>query len=180
MNQASLKPVVQRVLQEYVLPRDGVHGVSHWARVLENGWKLAAETGANPRVVGLFAVLHDSRRLNEGHDPQHGPRAAEFTAVLRGERFHSMLCDLSDDEFSLLYRACYDHTHAKTHPDVTVQTCFDADRLDLGRVNVTPHPSRLCTDVAKRPEVIKWADGRGAFHVLPEFVRSDWGLEIAV
>ena len=29
-------------------------------------------------VVQLFAVLHDSRRLSEATDPDHGPRAAEF------------------------------------------------------------------------------------------------------
>ncbi|QDU27653.1 hypothetical protein ETAA8_27420 [Anatilimnocola aggregata] len=168
-----LAPIVRRVLQDYLLPLDGFHGVSHWARVLENGLRLAEETGANARVVSLFAVLHDSQRENEGHDPQHGPRAAEFAAQLHGQLF-----ELPAAEFALLYRACYDHTHALTHPEITVQTCFDADRLDLGRVNITPHVSRLCTDVAKRPAVLKWADDRAGSRTVPEFVQQSWGLEV--
>ena len=79
----------------------------------------------------------------------------------------------------MLQRACQGHTHERTHPDVTIQTCWDADRLDLGRVGITPHPSRLCTEVAKRPDILKWADGRGAFEVVPLFVFEEWGIEIA-
>jgi uncharacterized protein len=173
MTPRELAPLVRHVLSQYELPLDGYHGVSHWARVLENGHKLAAATGANLRVVSLFAVLHDSQRQNEGHDPQHGPRAAHSLRLLRGSWF-----ELADDEFALLYRACHDHTHALTHADITVQTCFDADRLDLGRVGVTPHVSRLCTDMAKRPEVLKWADGRGCSRFVPPFVVEEWQINV--
>jgi len=74
----NLKPVLNAILEDYALPLGGDHGVAHWARVLENGLRLAEETGANVEVVSLFAVLHDSRRINEVTDPEHGPRAAEF------------------------------------------------------------------------------------------------------
>ena len=37
----NLPLVVQAVLDEYALAWDGDHGVSHWARVLENGLRLA-------------------------------------------------------------------------------------------------------------------------------------------
>jgi uncharacterized protein len=169
----TLKPILQAILDYYGLPIDGHHGVAHWARVLENGLKLAQQTKANVDVVSLFAIFHDSRRLNDGSDPEHGPRAAKFAAELRGRVF-----ELADDEFQLLYRACEGHTHERTHPDVTIQTCWDADRLDLGRVGVTPHPSRLCTDAAKQPKMIKWADGRATFGMVPAFVLDDWGIEL--
>ncbi len=165
--------VLKTVLEEYALPLNGDHGVAHWARVLENGLRLSSETGANVEVVQLFAVLHDSRRQNEVTDPQHGPRAAEFALDLRGSVF-----DLEDHEFRLLFKACHGHTHERTHPDVTIQTCWDSDRLDLGRVGIMPHPSRLCTDAAKRPETIKWADGRASFGVVPRFVSDEWGIEL--
>ncbi len=165
--------VLKTVLEHYVLPWRGHHGVVHWARVLENGLRLAEETGANVEVVQLFAVLHDSRRQNEGTDPEHGPRAAEFAVELRGRVF-----DLPDQEFRLLHKACFGHTRERTHPNVTVQTCWDSDRLDLGRVGIMPHPSRLCTDIAKKPETIKWADGRASFGVVPEFVTDEWGIEL--
>jgi hypothetical protein len=34
--------------------------------VLENGLRIAQETGANEEVVSLFAVLHDSRHMVSG------------------------------------------------------------------------------------------------------------------
>lgn len=169
----NLKPILDAVLDEYVLEIDGVHGVTHWARVLENGRRLAAETGADLEVVSLFAVLHDSRRHNDHTDPDHGPRAATFCRRLRGELF-----ELGDHEFRLLQRACSGHTYELTHPDVTIQTCWDSDRLDLGRVGMTPHPSRLCTAAAKRPEIIKWADGRGTFEFVPDLVVREWQIEL--
>jgi uncharacterized protein len=110
----NLQPLLRVILSGYALPRDGCHGVSHWARVLENGRRLTAETGANLEVVTLFAVLHDSQRLSESSDPEHGPRAARFASQIRG---------LPSDEFALLERACEGHTHERTHPDVTIQTC---------------------------------------------------------
>ncbi len=48
-------------------------------------------------LVTLFAILHDSQRVNESYDPKHGPRAAEFANSLRGSLIH-----LSDEDFELL------------------------------------------------------------------------------
>jgi len=169
----NLPLIVHAILDEYALPRDGDHGVAHWGRVLENGLRLAEETGANVEAVTLFAVFHDSKRVNEAVDLGHGQRGAEFASALRERIF-----DLSDDEFDLLYRACAKHTDGHIHDDITVQTCWDADRLDLGRVGITPHPGRLCTDAAKRPEMLTWADGRAGFGVVPEFVVDAWGVEL--
>jgi uncharacterized protein len=64
----NLKPVLKAILDEYALPWDGDHGVVHWARVLENGLRLSELTKANAEIVSLFAVLHDSRRINEVTD----------------------------------------------------------------------------------------------------------------
>jgi uncharacterized protein len=173
MDALQLKPVLQAVLADYQLPPRGHHGVAHWARVLENGRRLAVQTGADLLVVSLFAVLHDSRRVNEGTDPDHGPRAAEFAAELQGKLF-----ELDDRAFHLLYWACHGHTRERTHVDVTVQTCWDSDRLDLGRVGITPHPSRLCTESARQPDSIRWADGRASFHVVPALVRDVWEIDL--
>ena len=174
MQDFELRQIVETILTEYALFPDGIHGVGHWARVSENGLKLADATGANVDVVRLFALFHDSKRTNDGHDPQHGQRGADYAKALRGSLF-----DLADAEFNRLYRACAGHTHELTHPDVTIQTCWDADRLDLGRVGITPHPSRLCTDEAKRSETINWAHGRACFHTIPAFVMEEWGIDLS-
>lgn len=165
--------ILRALLASYRLPILGIHGVDHWARVYENGLRLAEQTEADREVVALFALLHDSQRINESHDPDHGPRAAEHTAAIR--RTH---LKISDEAFALLYRACAGHTHELTHPDIMIQTCWDADRLDLGRVGITPHPSRLCTEAAKHPEMIRWADGRAQFRVVPSLVREEWKLNL--
>jgi uncharacterized protein len=168
-----LKPIVHAVLSEYALPWHEIHGVFHWARVLENGLRLAQETGANVEVLQLFAVFHDSRRINEGVDDGHGQRGADLALRYRGDLF-----DLSDEQFDLLYVACANHTGGGTEGDITIQTCWDADRLDLGRVGTEPDPRRLCTLAARRPEIFTWADGRGCLQVIPEIVSADWKIGI--
>jgi uncharacterized protein len=70
------------------------------------------------------------------------------------------------------------HTHERTHPDITIQSCWDSDRLDPGPVGITPHPGKLCTEVAKTKEMIQWADGRASFRFVPKFVKEDWGIEV--
>jgi uncharacterized protein len=173
MSVINLKPILRVILASYELRLFGDHGPAHWARVLENGLRLCNETGANTEVVSLFAVLHDSRRVNEGADPNHGQRAADYSLQLRD----SVLM-VDDEVFERLYAACAGHTHERTHPDVSVQTCWDADRLDLGRVGITPHASRLCTETAKRAEIINWATGRASFRVVPAFVMDEWEIHL--
>ncbi len=167
-----LKPIVHRILEDYALPPHGTHGVGHWARVLENGLRLAEATGAKVEVVQLFAVFHDSRRVNEGHDDDHGQRGADLAAELRGGLFN-----LPDADFELLYEACARHTDGLVDADPTIQVCWDSDRLDLGRVGMIPAPNKLCTPFAKTWEMIQWADGRAAFEVVPDFVKDEWGID---
>ncbi|HBL15233.1 MAG: hypothetical protein A2X36_03160 [Elusimicrobia bacterium GWA2_69_24] len=166
------RPLIAAILRESPRPAWGLHGVPHWARVLENGLRLASETGADVRVIGLFAVFHDCRRVNDDRDPGHGARGAELAGSCRGRLFA-----LPDPEFALLTEACIGHTDGRTEGDVTLRTCWDADRLDLGRVGIRPDPRRLCTEAAKRPDILGWAEGRAAAGFIPERVRRDWGLE---
>ena len=77
-----------------------------------------------------------------------------------------------------MHRACAGHTHDRTHPDITIQTCWDADRLDLGRVGITPQPNYLCTDAAKRPDILEWADNKATLGVVPAFVSSAWEIDL--
>lgn len=140
------------IRKEFRLSWDGIHGASHWARVCSNGLQLAKLTGANVEVVDLFAILHDSKRLNDGVDPGHGRRAAEFAKALQGS-----LIMLSDQDLELLVFACHYHSDGLTEAEITVQTCWDADRLDLGRIGLRPKARYLCTSAAKEPAMIGWA-----------------------
>ena len=144
--------LVAAVRRGFALEWRGIHGVWHWTRVRENGLCLAEMTGANCEVVELFAVLHDSKRANDRRDPGHGQRAAAFIKSLRGT-----LIVVDDAAFEQLIYACAFHTDGLVEADVTVQTCWDADRLDLGRVNIAPQAEYLCTAPAKEPALIAWA-----------------------
>jgi len=159
--------LIRAILQQYRLARHGIHGPVHWARVLENGRRLAEMTAANVQVVELFAVFHDSCRLNDDFDPEHGSRGAALAARFRGKHF-----EVCDKDFAALSAACRLHTAGLTEADVTVQTCWDADRLDLGRVGIKPHPKRLCTAAAKDSSLLKWADNRAAGGHIPDFVEQ--------
>lgn len=147
------KDLLHDIRDQFQINWYGNHGISHWLRVHEIGMRLAQKTGANKRVVQLFAIFHDAGRHNEGNDPQHGPRGADLASHFR----YRHLNGLNEEEFLLLRVACCLHTHAATHEDVTIQTCFDSDRLDLGRVGTIPDPRYLCTEAAKSPQMIAWA-----------------------
>jgi len=171
MGQMLTKKLIQTILAQYSLEWNGTHGISHWARVLENGLRLARETGAVVQVVELFAIFHDSQRINESYDTNHGLRGAEYATTLRGRLFN-----LPDEHFDLLYAACAHHTDGLTTGDITMQTCWDADRLDLGRVCIEPDPKWLCTDAAKNPQVIAWGNQRSQARTIPAFVRAEWAI----
>jgi uncharacterized protein len=126
-----------------------LHGPEHWRRVERNGLLICEHSGAQPEVVRLFALFHDSRRINDGWDPEHGARGAEYAAELRGTAF-----ELSDADFERLRYACVWHTSGKQHDDATIATCWDADRLDLGRVGITPNPSRMCTEIGRAVAIV--------------------------
>ena len=136
---------------------DGIHGGAHWARVGHHGRRMARANGASEHVVTLFACLHDAERFDEYRDAEHGARAAALAETLRGEFF-----DATIEEMDLLRRACEGHSHGGLLGPLTVQTCWDADRLDLGRVGIRPRAESLCTVQARAPATIEaaWARSR--------------------
>lgn len=147
--------LIKTLKKRFALHWMGHHGLPHWARVRANGLRLSQFTGAKPHVVELFAFLHDSCRRSEWGDPEHGLRGALYAKKLLGRRIH-----LREDDFDLLYRAASCHSDGLNQSDITVMTCWDADRLDLGRVGIKPEPRRLCTDAARDPAIIAWAYNR--------------------
>ena len=72
-----------------------VHGIEHWHQVEYNGLLLAKKTGADIDVVRLFAIFHDSQRLDDAYDREHGARGAEFAQRWREEKRF----ELDDERF---------------------------------------------------------------------------------
>lgn len=77
-------------------------------------------------------------------DPGHGRRGAEFASSLRGDMF-----EMPDGDFAILHYACTWHTDRDSTDDPTIATCWDADRLDLGRVGITPSPEFMNTEFGR-------------------------------
>lgn len=142
--------------------RDGIHGVSHWSRVWYHGRRIASTLDVNPAILAWFAYLHDSQRHNDRRDPLHGQRAADFAVSLRRER---ILVELGPSEFEHLCEAMRLHSDGHTEGEPAIRACWDADRLDLGRVDIRPLPHRLCTEAARDPAAIgqawRMAQGQG-------------------
>ena len=146
MEEISWGQLRREVLVQFRLGEASLHGPTHWARVERIGVALAAQTGADPWVVRLFALFHDAARVMEEDDPGHGTRGAALAARFQREgKLH-----LSRRRLMLLLEACDGHTDQVRHADATIATCFDADRLDLGRYGIGIDPSFLNTDAARR------------------------------
>lgn len=122
-----------------------LHGISHWERVERNGLLLATPE-CDVTVIRLFAYLHDSCRKDDGYDEEHGPRAAKMIVGLR----KTLLKELSDQQFETLQKAICLHTITHSTGNPTIDACFDADRLDLGRVGITPDPNKMASEKGKK------------------------------
>lgn len=164
-----LNKFLGKIALQYKLNPDGAHGLSHWARVLENGLRLAEIEGGDITVIRLFAIFHDACRHNQTWDPGHGQRGA----VLAGELLQGYP-EVSQEQLRLLQIACRDHTDGETQADLTVQICWDSDRLDLLRVGIKPAPARLCTAASKSDEILNWANQRARSKFSPLYVESEW------
>ncbi len=137
--------LVQDVIARKHYVEYSVHGLQHWQRVERNGLYLAKKEGGDDLVVSLFALFHDSQRINDYEDPEHGSRGA----VLAEEFYANGRLDLTKEQLELLIEACRGHTEIIHHANVTIQCCWDGDRLDLTRVSVIPEAKFLNTKTAK-------------------------------
>ncbi|MBT4958205.1 MAG: hypothetical protein HOM78_10465 [Candidatus Marinimicrobia bacterium] len=136
--------ILNLIKKHALLFNSEIHGITHWKSVERNGLYLTKFTGADPKVVSLFAYFHDCMREHDGHDVKHGLWAAKFA------KYSRKMLDVTDVQIDQLYKACAGHTGGRNAPDVTIATCWDADRLDLGRVGVVPNSKYLFSDEAKR------------------------------
>lgn len=146
---------VDEVKKQFKLDINSLHGISHWNRVREIGVYLARKTGADLRVIMLFAALHDSCRENEGVDPRHGSRAVEYLLGLYNEGL--LLVDSAKQLSQLMYACEYHNKQDAQSNDVTIKACWDADRLDLYRVGTVPDPAFLYTEAGKSSEAMDLA-----------------------
>ena len=140
------------VLKDTSVEHASIHGPDHWARVERNGLYVAQKTGADKMIVQLFAVFHDCMRWNENIDPGHGRRGAEYAVQIKNE-----FINISSNDFDKFYYACEWHTDQIKTDDITIAACWDADRLDIGRVGFILDPqymnSKPAQEIVKRDDI---------------------------
>ena len=131
-------PVIEWAICNSRMDPAGYHYVTHWVRVAQFGL-LVAEPEADLEVICHFAMLHDVARINEHHDPYHGPRGADMV-------FEACITSLSAEQERLLLYAIRFHSDGETSTEPTVAACWDGDRLDLTRLGIDPLPDLMSTD----------------------------------
>jgi uncharacterized protein len=163
--------ILQHILQQFALPVDGLHGPHHWARVLMFARRLSLDRPVRAGVVERFAMLHDACRVSDGPDAGHGQRAAALARRLQGRLYR-----LDDADAALLERALGGHAGTAPDPgDETIRICWDAERLDLGRLGITPRLGCLYSRQARDPELIAWASALSLAGHVPELLATEWG-----
>ena len=131
------------------------HGPSHWDRVAMFGHFIATDE-TDLEVVDAFALLHDVERKDNDLDPLHGDRSAALVETIRD----SHLAYLNDVQIEMLKMACMLHNNTVRTSDNTVNTCFDADRLDLPRAGIRPDPARMATENGIKMVSGAWSEAR--------------------
>ena len=135
------------------MPNAYYHGEQHWRRVARIGSHLLSSVdAADPLVIFLFALFHDSMRLNEGRDTGHGARGRGL-----GMELIPNYLEVSDVQLAAFKHACDHHTDGEVTTDPTIAVCWDSDRLDLWRVGSTPSPRFMSTPLAGQEETIQWS-----------------------
>jgi len=125
-----------------------MHGLDHWFRVWKNAQWLISHSeikDVDMEVVALFALFHDSMRVNDGNDPEHGTRGWLLFQYLYDGAGHI----LTKNQSLLLSSACEDHSNGLPHPDPTIAVCWDADRLDIHRHGIWPDPRFMSTGAGR-------------------------------
>jgi hypothetical protein len=131
-----------------------IHGEEHWLCVAATGLELLEpEPLADPLVVLCFGLLHDTMRLNDGRDPDHGRRAAGFARELDA----AGLLPLERFQLSELDDALTRHADGQRSELPTTGVCWDADRLHLPRVGTAPRRELLSSPLADLPAAVRRA-----------------------
>ena len=139
----------------------------------QNGYQNKPLDFETAYVLGVFTLYPYSAELSKVFDIEPALAEKQSIAALcalhntglykkenAAEQIAGDLIDVTQAELDLLMEACRDHSDGHLVADVTVMTCWDADRLDLGRVGIRPDPRRLCTHAARQHKLVTEVNDR--------------------
>ncbi len=143
------KELVNQLQRESKLLHSPIHGFNHWRTVKKNALYLSQLNDGDPDVISHFAYFHDCMRVNEQRDDGHGMLGGKY--ALKNKE----LLELYDDQLNILYKACSGHTGGRNPSNDTIACCWEADRLDLRRVDIEPDIQWFYSDAAKEMVINK-------------------------
>lgn len=143
------KKLINHLQRDSKLFHSPIHGFKHWRTVEKNGLYLCQFNDGDPDVISHFAYFHDCMRVNEHRDDGHGMRGGKYAL-----KYKDML-DLTEEQLNILYRACAGHTGGRNPSCDTIACCWDADRLDIRRVELEPDLQWYNTEVARQMVINK-------------------------
>ena len=138
------KKLVNQLQRESKLFHSPIHGFKHWRTVEKNGLYLSQFNDGDPAIISHFAYFHDCMRGNEYIDDGHGIRGGKYALKNKD------LLDLDDNQLDILYKACAGHAGGRNPFCDTIACCWDADRLDIRRVDIEPDLQWFNTDTARK------------------------------
>jgi len=146
MDIKEMEELKEYLISQFLLRSDSLHGPLHWESVLRNGLLMASKNkNIDKEVVTLFSYIHDSKRVDEYIDINHGQRAANSLHYL--EKLG--LINLSKNQKELLFFAIKYHNQGYLSKDITIGACWDSDRLELDRVGILPSTDFFSTSEGK-------------------------------
>lgn len=141
--------IIKKITDEFFIKDSSIHGVYHWSRVFYYGNLLSNLNDLDKENIAFFSVFHDSKRFNDGYDPEHGIRGAEFFKTF------DKIINIKKEQKEVIYEACKIHNYEKQSDNLAVGICLDADRHDLWRVGIIPQNEYLHSIQSKNEEFKK-------------------------
>ena len=141
-------PFVLRESHTLNVLQSRLHGLDHWFRVWKNALLLGgSDHSVDMEVVAMYALFHDSMRLNDAEDLGHGIRG--FRLYERYKQVHPEVDRIFHHrQEEKLFDACAAHSDGDRSTDPTIAVCWDADRLDLHRKAIWPDARFMSTQEA--------------------------------
>ena len=111
-------------------------------------------------IISIFRNLLSMQNLNAKIVSLNGVYIkSQSTQLYNNCAYDTLRDENTDEEVSLLEKACRYHTTRHRTGNPTIDVCFDADRLDLGRVGIVPNPKLMATEQgAYYAKNILWID----------------------
>lgn len=138
-------PFVLRESHALNVLQSRMHGLDHWHRTWKNSLLLGGTSrSVDMEVVAMYALFHDSMRLNDGDDRGHGIRG--YRLYERYKQVHPNFERIFvHRQEELLFEACAEHSEGHRSTNPTIAVCWDADRLDLHRKAIWPDARFMST-----------------------------------